>query len=47
MDNQTTKKSVYTYTYEQGEDIKYTGYDYSSTIMTNTLSNYMFKNDTV
>jgi hypothetical protein len=46
-DNLTSKESVYTYTYSQGEDLKNTGYDYSEKIMTNSLSNYMFRNDTV
>jgi len=37
--------SVYKAAYEYGWDIKNTGYDYSETLMKNTLSSYMFRNE--
>lgn len=39
--------SPYQAAYEDGWDIKNTGYDYSNTLITKMLSSYMFKNPTL
>ena len=49
MDQLTEKRkgypSLYKATYEDGWELKNTGYDYSQTLMNNTLSSYMFRNE--
>jgi len=42
--NNTGFPSLYRATYEEGWELKNTGYDYSKTLLTKTMSNYMFKN---
>lgn len=36
--------SLFKATYEEGWELKNTGYDYSETLMKNSLSKYMFRN---
>ena len=36
--------SLYKATYEDGWELKNTGYDYNDTLLKRSLSNYMFKN---
>ena len=36
--------SLYRATYEEGWELKNTGYDYSKTLLKITMSNYMFRN---
>ena len=43
-DNNTGFPSLYRATYEEGWELKNTGYDYSKTLLNKTMSNYMFKN---
>ena len=42
--NRTGFPSLYRATYEEGWELKNTGYDYSKTLLKITMSNYMFKN---
>lgn len=37
--------SHYKIAYEEGWDLKHTGFDYTSSLMKKTLSSYMFKNE--
>jgi hypothetical protein len=37
--------SVYKATYEDGWELKNTGYDYSEKLMSNMVSSYMFRNE--
>jgi len=43
-EKRTGMPSVYKATYEEGWELKNTGYDYSKTLLNKTLSNYMFRN---
>jgi|TARA_R110002050_G_scaffold17343_2_gene51631 hypothetical protein len=43
-DNRTGFPSLYRATYEEGWELKNTGYDYSKNLLNNTMSAYMFKN---
>ena len=43
-DNRTGFPSLYRATYEEGWELKNTGYDYSKNLLNNTMSSYMFKN---
>jgi hypothetical protein len=36
--------SLYRATYENGWDLKNTGYDYNTNLLNRTMSNYMFRN---
>lgn len=49
MSNLTERRtgfaSLYKATYENGWDIKNTGYDYSENLMSKMLSSYMFRNE--
>ena len=42
--NRTGFKSPYNVAYNEGWDVKNTGYDYNSNLITKILSTYMFKN---
>ena len=41
------KESYYNATYSSGDDLKHRGYDYKNFIMTNTISNYLFRNENI
>jgi|TARA_R110002153_G_scaffold19518_1_gene67260 hypothetical protein len=42
--NRTGFPSLYKATYEEGWQLKNTGYDYSKTLLNNSMSKYMFRN---
>jgi hypothetical protein len=42
--NRTGFPSLYRATYEEGWRLKNTGYDYSETLLQNSMSKYMFRN---
>tara|TARA_B100000900_G_scaffold379210_1_gene363958 strand:- start:141 stop:410 length:270 start_codon:yes stop_codon:yes gene_type:complete len=42
--NKTGFPSLYRATYEEGWEVKNTGYDYSKTLLNITMSKYMFRN---
>lgn len=43
----TSKSSIYSYTFENGESIKNRGYDYKGKLFKNSMSTHLFKNDNV
>ena len=43
-DTNTGYPSLYRATYEEGWELKNTGYDYSKNLLNNTMSTYMFGN---
>lgn len=43
-DTNTGFPSLYRATYEEGWELKNTGYDYSKNLLNNTMSTYMFRN---